>query len=435
MIYFIGIKGSGMASLACMLHDIGYEVSGSDIEKHIFTEDELHKRNIPIYPFNSKKLEDKWTVVVGNAFLDSFEEVIQARSNPTITVVRYHDFLGNLLSKYTSIAVSGSHGKTTTTSMVASMLTPFKKVGYLIGDGNGRLHQEDEYLVIEACEYRRHFLSYFPNIAIITNVDIDHIDYFKDDEDYQRAFEQFLDNVKDTLIIYGDDEKTRQLKPTVSTIWYGFNEDNDLRATNLVDHQDKVEFDVIFNNQNLGHVILPFVGEHMILNSLASIAVGLILSLDLDSIIEGLATFEGAKRRFVIEEIGENVFVDDYAHHPTEIEMTLKAARTRYKDRKIVAIFKPHRVSRLFRFAQAFADALSLADHVALCDFNSIDDFEEGYDIDIKYLQNKIENSFVVSEDENGAKTLAAFQPAVFVFMSSKDIYVLSDELKRYQKS
>src|SRR5690554_5681014 len=134
MIYFIGIKGAGMASLACMLHDIGYQVSGSDINKHIFTEDELVKRDIPIYPFNYVAFEDHWTVVVGNAFLDSFEEVIAARANPTIKVVRYHDFLGDLMSKYKSIAISGSHGKTTTTSMIASMLLPTKKAGYLIAD-------------------------------------------------------------------------------------------------------------------------------------------------------------------------------------------------------------------------------------------------------------------------------------------------------------
>ena len=127
--------------------------------------------------------------------------------------------------------------------------------------------------------------------------------------------------------------------------------------------------------------------------------------------------------------------MDDYAHHPTEIEMTIKAAKTRFPNQKIVAIFKPHRVSRLYRFAQAFADALSLADEVALCNFTSIDDFEEGYDIDIHYIQKMIKNSVVISEDEAGAKWLAQFEPAVYLFMSSKDIYVLSDYLKRYQNS
>ncbi len=424
-----------MASLACMLHDIGHQVSGSDIAKHIFTEDELRKRNIPIHDFNQVKFENDWTVVVGNAFLDTFDEVMAAKANPTIKVVRYHDFLGELMKQYFSIAISGSHGKTTTTSMIAAMLTPSKKTGYLIGDGMGKLSKDDQYLVIEACEYRRHFLSYFPNIAVVTNVDLDHIDYFKDEEDYIDAFNQFLRNIKDTSIIFGDDPKSRSLNPTGHVLYYGLNADNDLVAANIIEHQDKVSFECLYQGKTLGRITLPFVGHHMIQNSLASIAVGLIVGLSIDQIVEGLTTFRGAKRRFVIEQLGEDIYVDDYAHHPTEIAMTIKAAKTRYPEQTIVAIFKPHRVSRLFTFADQFASALSLADHVALCDFNSIDDFEEGYDIDIRYLQNKIPGAIVVSEDENGAAALARFRPAVYLFMNSKDIYVLSDYSKRYQKS
>lgn len=435
MYYFIGIKGSGMASLACMLHDIGFEVSGSDIKKHIFTENELAKRNIPMYAFNEVSLKDGWTVIVGNAFLDSFDEVIAARLNPTVTVIRYHDFLGEFMTKYTSVAVSGSHGKTTTTSMLASMLQITKQAGYLIGDGVGKLSADDEYLVIEACEYRRHFLSYFPDYAIITNVDIDHIDYFKDDDDYQLAFEQFVQQIRKAAVVYGDDPRTRALPVKVPTIWYGISNNNDLYVRNLRNFFDHVQFNVMYHDEDLGEITLPFVGEHMVLNSLASIGIGLLLNMSLDEIVEGLSTFAGAKRRFVIEEVGENYFVDDYAHHPTEVEMTIKAARTRFPNHKIVAVFKPHRVSRLYRFGDAFAKALSLADHVAMCDFNAIDDFEEGYDIDIRFLQNKIKNSLVVSEDEAGARVLSQFSPAVYLFMSSKDIYVLSDHLKRYQNS
>lgn len=435
MIYFIGIKGAGMASLACMLHDVGEKVSGSDIEKHIFTEEELHKRQIPIYRFNEIEFQDNWTVVVGNAFLDSFEEVMKAKANPTIKVIRYHDFLGELLKNYHSVAISGSHGKTTTTSMIGGMLQGFKKAGYLIGDGHGKLAFDDEYLVIEACEYRRHFLSYFPNIAIITNIDLDHIDYFKDDDDYQLAFNQFIENIKDTAIIYGDDLRARQLKTKIETIYYGFESHNDLRAHDVRAYSDHVVFEVIYHGESLGDIDLPFVGDHMILNSLASIAVGFKLKMSLSEIEAGLSNFKGAKRRFEVEEANGNIYVDDYAHHPTEIEMTIKAAKTRFPNQKIVAIFKPHRVSRLYRFAQAFADALSLADEVALCNFTSIDDFEEGYDIDIHYIQKMIKNSVVISEDEAGAKWLAQFEPAVYLFMSSKDIYVLSDYLKRYQNS
>ena len=164
------------------------------------------------------------------------------------------------------------------------------------------------------------------------------------------------------------------------------------------------------------------------------ISIGILLEMTAKSINDGLASFKGVKRRFVIQHIGDSTFVDDYAHHPTEVDVTIKAAKTRFPGRKIIAIFKPHRVSRVLRFGDEFAKALMLADEVCLCPFTSIDDQEEGIDIDITYLQNKIPNSYIVEENEIDAKMLADMGPAVYLFMSSKDIYGLSDLVKNYQK-
>jgi len=141
------------------------------------------------------------------------------------------------------------------------------------------------------------------------------------------------------------------------------------------------------------------------------------------------------KRRFVIEEHGDSIYVDDYAHHPTEVGVTLDSVRKRYPDRKIVAVFKPHRVSRVQYFAQQFADALSKADVVGVCDFTSIDDFEDGIDIDITYLTDRIENSYIFTETDDEARFLASLTPCVYVFMSSKDIYPFMEKVKRYQNS
>ncbi|MDO9592413.1 MAG: Mur ligase family protein, partial [Erysipelotrichaceae bacterium] len=226
MIYLIGIKGAGMAALACMLHDIGETVSGSDIDKHIFTEDELHRRNIPVYPFLSHEILDHSTVVIGNAFLDDFEEVKRARANKTLKIFRYHEFLGKLMENYRTIAIAGSHGKTTTTNMVSTMMQQYFKSGHLIGDGDGLLKKNDRYLVAEACEYRRHFLAYRPQIAVITNVDIDHVDYFKDEADYASAYEQFSENVSEVCIVFGDDPRSRNLKLSSSVLFYGIEESN-----------------------------------------------------------------------------------------------------------------------------------------------------------------------------------------------------------------
>jgi UDP-N-acetylmuramate--alanine ligase len=434
MIFFIGIKGAGMASLACMLQEIGYEVTGSDIEKHIFTEEELHIHKIPVLPFGSL-IPDNATVIIGNAFKEDFPDVVAARKNKTLTCFRYHEYLGHLMEKYVSVSISGSHGKTTTTSMMASMLKIQDKTAYLIGDGHGHLEKDSKYMVVESCEYRRHFLAYYPDYAIITNVDLDHVDYFKDEADYYRAYEQFSANVKRKVICFGDDPQVRTLNLQQDKLFYGVNEGNDVRAVNIVETTRDMAFDVEYKGKQMGRIHLPFVGRHLLWNALSCITVGLLEGMNLESIEDGLASFKGAARRFVVEEIGANVFIDDYAHHPTEVAITIAAARLRYPDKKLIAIFKPHRVSRVFRFADAFGEALSKADFVALCPFTSIDDKEDGIDIDITYLQDRTPGSIVVDEGESDAKRLAAMQPAVYLFMSSKDIYAFSDLVKRYQKS
>lgn len=434
MYFFIGIKGSGMASLACMLNDLGHEVTGSDIEKHIFTEDELHKRNIKILPFGTP-IPDYANVIIGNAFKEDFPDVSNARNNSTLICHRYHEFLGTLMEGYVSIGVAGSHGKTTTTTMLAAMLNYVSPTGYLIGDGHGHLMEDSHYLVVESCEYRRHFLAYHPDYAIITNVDLDHVDYFKDEEDYSLSYEQFSKNVKKLLIMYGDDPKVRALDIKMPHLYYGVEDGNDLQAVNIIETTRDMSFDVVYFGKNLGNVEFPFVGRHLLWNSLGVIAVGLSEKMSLKEIEEGLSLFHGAARRFVIEEVGENVYIDDYAHHPTEVSITIDAARMRYPDKKLIAVFKPHRVSRVLRFADDFAKALLKADVIALCPFTSIDDAEEGIDIDIDYLQQRVPGSFVVDEKEDDAKKLALMGPAVYLFMSSKDIYVFSDLVKRYQNS
>lgn len=434
MIFLIGIKGSGMASLACMLKEIGHEVTGSDIEKHLFTEEQLHLQNIPILPFGSI-IPDHATVIIGNAFKEDFPDVIQARSNPTLTCFRYHEYLGHLMEGYVSVSVAGSHGKTTTTTMLAAMLKQHDKTAYLIGDGHGHLEKDSKFMVVESCEYRRHFLAYFPDYAIITNVDLDHVDYFKDENDYYLAYEQFSRNVKKKVILFGDDAQVRALKLSQEALYYGVNAGNDLQAVDIIETPRDMSFNVIYYGTNLGRIHLPLVGRHLLWNALSCIAVGLLEGMTLDQMEDGLSSFKGASRRFVVEEKGENVYIDDYAHHPTEVSITIDAARLRYPDKKLIAIFKPHRVSRVLRFADEFAAALSKADFIALCPFTSIDDAEEGIDIDITYLQDRIPGSIVVEDTEDDARRLADLGPAVYLFMSSKDIYVLSDLVKRYQNS
>lgn len=429
-IYFIGIKGTGMASLAKISKQLGNMVMGSDIDRHFFTEDGLHELDIPIFNFSKDNIPEDSIVIIGNAFKDDNVEVIQAKSMDSVTTYSYHEYLGELMKSYRSIGISGSHGKTTTTTLLADMLKYSKQTGFLIGDGNGTLSPNDEYFLVEACEYRRHFLAYYPEIAIMTNFEIDHVDYFKSEADYLSSFEEFSANVKELVIVWGDDPHFENMTFHQKVMTYGFSNKNDLYVKNMVKEREHTMFDVVYKGEIIHHFDLPIVGDHMVLNALSTIAVAIYEGIDLKLAELGLQNFTGALRRFVVDEGKENVYIDDYAHHPTEIDVTLKAAKTRYPDRKIIAVFKGYRVGRLEYFAKEFASSLGQADEVCLCPLNSIDDFEEGVEMDVEDLQKMIPGSHLVDVDEESLDLLESFGPAVYVFMSAKDIYLLSDALK-----
>lgn len=433
MYYFIGIKGTGMAALAIMLHDLGKEVIGSDLDKHFFTEDLLIENGIKILPFNKDNIKDGYTVIIGNAFLEDFEEVIAARNNPTCTCYRYHEFVGKLMKNYKSISIAGSHGKTTTTTMCKSVFEAFFKTGYLIGDGEGYLQKDSEYLCVESDEFRNHFHSYYPNYAVITNIEIDHVDFFKDEEDYFNSYQQFVRQIKDVCFVYGEDPWCKKLEfGNLKHFTFGINDINDYYVKDLKEDNNGTSFTLMFKGEELHKFDLPFVGRHLLIDALGVISLASYLNLDLNKVNEALNNYHGPKRRYVIEEYKNSTFIDDYAHHPTEVKVTLEATKLRYPNSKIVAIFKPHRASRVLHFVDEFADALKLADKVYLLDFTSIDDKQDGTDIDINYLADRLPGSIVLSEDEEGAKVLSENGDAIYVFMSSKDIYNIANMTKKY---
>lgn len=193
--HFIGIKGTGMSALAQILHDSGEAVQGSDLEKYFFTEEALREKNITILPFDENNITEGLTIIAGNAFNDDHEEIKKAKELG-LEFYRYHEFLGEWLTRFMSVAVTGAHGKTSTTGLLAHALKQNIPTSFLIGDGTGCGHPKSEYFVFEACEYRRHFLAYKPDYAIMTNVDFDHPDYFRSIEDVFDAFQSMAMNVK-----------------------------------------------------------------------------------------------------------------------------------------------------------------------------------------------------------------------------------------------
>lgn len=429
-LYFIGIKGSGMASLAQICVNLGYQVSGSDTQDHVFTEEALFALDIPIYPFDEKNIKDNMTIVAGNAFLNDHIEVEKALRNKSITFYRYHEFLGKIMEDFRSITVSGSHGKTTTTTLLKDMMEKTFDTGYLIGDGHGQLSNDDAYFAVEACEFKRHFLAYHPDIAILTNFELDHVDYFKDEEDYLNSFQEFSNNVKELIIVWGDDPHFDFFKFN-TTVWtYGLHHENKISAQNIIEHPDSTEFDLFLDGKNIKHFDLPLVGEHMVLNSLAVIAVGLYENMELDAIEKGLLNFKGAARRYVIQEVKNTVLIDDYAHNPTEIKLTLEVTRRRYPDKKLVAVYKPDRPSRIVYFIEELKDALSIADEVVFLPFPTLDSFESTVGIDVNYLKERIEGSIVIEDNQEGAQILADLAPGAFVFMSTKNVYDIQEVLK-----
>jgi UDP-N-acetylmuramate--alanine ligase len=416
--HFVGIKGSGMSALAQVLHDMDYKVQGSDVEKRFFTQLLLEKSGIKILPFQKENIKPGMTIIAGNAFPDTHEE-IQEAMKLGLPIVRYHRFLGDFMQRFTSIAITGAHGKTSTTGLLAHVITGAKPTSFLIGDGTGKGEQDAEYFVFEACEYRRHFLSYFPDYAIMTNIDFDHPDYYANIDDVFSAFQEMALQVKKGIFACGDDEHLQKIQAKVPVLFYGFGEENDYQAKNIVKTTEGTTFDVFIRNTFYHSFSIPSFGDHNVLNSLAVIAVCHYEEVDVNVVKTGLMSFEGVKRRFSEKTIGSQILIDDYAHHPTEIRATVDAARQKYPDQEIVAVFQPHTFSRTQAFLDDFAESLSQADKVYLCDiFGSAR--ENHGKLTIKDLQDKIANAEVISEENTSV--LEKHADSVILFMGAGDI-------------
>ena len=406
-----------MSALAQILFDSGESVQGSDVEKHFFTEDALVEKNIPILPFTTENIKAEYTIIAGNAFPDEHDEIQEAK-RLGCTFYRYHDFLGEWLKQYTSIAITGSHGKTSTTGLLAHVLNEAFPTSYLIGDGTGKGHMESEYFVFEACEYRRHFLRYEPDYAIMTNIDFDHPDYFTSVDDVFDAFQTMADRVKKGIIACGDDEYLQRITAKVPVVYYGLGAGNDFQAQNIKNTDHGTVFDVFVRNTFYDTFTIPMYGDHHILNALSVIALCHYEGM-LAADIKKLDTFQGVKRRFSEENVGSQIIIDDYAHHPREIMATIESAKKKYPTKKIVAIFQPHTFTRTKTFLQDFADSLKGADHVYLCEiFGSVR--EEAGKLTIDDLQGLIEDCELLDIDHTDI--LQQYEDSVLIFMGAGDI-------------
>lgn len=418
-VYFIGIKGSGMSALALILKDLGYEVAGSDIDQYTFTQTPLEEAGIPMYSFSADNVKPGWTYIKGNAFPETHPEVVAAKEQGA-KIVSYPDFLSELLKGYVSIGVSGTHGKTSTTGLLAHVLSGVAKTSYLVGDGTGKGVDDAKFFVYEADEYRRHFLAYHPDYTIMTNIDFDHPDYYQDVNDVISAFQTEADQTQKGIFAWGDDQNIRQIKANVPIYYYGLNDGDDFQAINIKRTDLGSEFDVKHDGQILGHFEIRLFGQHNILNSLAVVGVSYLEGLSMTEVAAELLTFKGVKRRFSETDINQYTIIDDYAHHPSEIKATIDAARQKYPDKKIVAVFQPHTYSRTKALMLGFAKSLNLADEVFLTEiFGSVREHQGSVSsADLGALINH--GGSVIHLDD--LSPLVNEKGAVIVFMGAGDI-------------
>ena len=424
--YCIGIKGSGMATLANLLYDLGNEVSGyDDVFEWKFTQVGLDEREIPIYYDSKHEIDRDVIVTYSKAFSNEHPEIKRVKELGLV-VKEYNELIGDLTDKFKTISIAGTHGKTTTASLVSHILNSTYGCNYFIGDGKGHAHKDNELFVVESDEFNRHFLAYHPTITVITNIELEHTECYKDIDDIISTFGQFVTNTKDKVVVCGDNENIRKIKFDKDVTFYGFNDDNDVVCKNVVLDENGSQFDVYFNENFYGHFDLPLFGEHMVLNALACIVVCDYLKIDKDRIHDLFHTFTNAKRRFAENVIGDIVTIDDYAHHPTEIRVTLEAARQKYPNKKLIAVFKPNTYSRTAAFYKEFANSLSIADKAYITEIDCNREDPNDYPgASSQLILDNMSDGEIISDDE--IDKLLEYKDAVICFMSCASISHLKD--------
>lgn len=379
-IHFIGIGGISMSGLAEILLGAGFGISGSDSKPSALTEQLEEKGAKVFYGQCAENISPDYDCVVYTAAIHPDNPEFARCVELDLPMLSRAELLGQIMKNYkTSIAVSGTHGKTTTTSMFSSVLLaaeadPTISVGGILEAIGGNIRVgKSETFITEACEYTNSFLSFYPTLSIILNIEEDHMDFFKDLDDIMNSFRLFAMRLpKDGCLIVNKEIKDYE-KVTdgleCKVITYGMDPSCTYHAENIqFNPQGYGEFDVMHHKVNLGHIVLSVPGQHNVSNALAVIAAARKLGISMEQIQAGLLGFSGANRRFQYKGSLDGVtIIDDYAHHPTEIRTTLEAAKN-YPHREIWCIFQPHTYTRTKAFFHEFAESLSLADHVILAD-------------------------------------------------------------------
>ena len=445
-VHFIGIGGISMSGLAEILLSRKFPVSGSDSHESALTNQLAEQGAVIHYPQRTENITDDIDVVVYTAAIHPDNPEFRAAQEKNLPMLTRAQLLGEIMRNYKeAINVSGTHGKTTTTSMITEILLeahkdPTVSVGGMLKDigGNIRVGGQETF-VVEACEYTNSFLSFFPTIEVILNVEADHLDFFKDIDDIRHSFKLFAEKLpEDGLLVINKDIKhceyfTQALKCRVVT--FGHEKDADYTA-NFISY-DKFahpSYTLFYKGEELAKVELGVTGEHNIYNSLAAIAVARSLDIPMEVILRGLKRFTGTDRRFQKKgSVNGFTIIDDYAHHPQEIAATIEAAK-KYPHRKLWIVFQPHTYSRTAALLDDFAGALSQADEIVLADIYAA---REKNTIGIssddlrKHMLEQNTNVYYIPKFEDIEDFLLKHveEGDVLITMGAGDIYKVGDDL------
>ena len=444
-IHFIGIGGIGLSAIARLMKEKGKEVSGSDLSPS-FVVDNLKKIGIRIY--NKQKEEnisqDIDLVIYSTAVPENNPELKKARELK-IKTITYPESLGLVFNNKYGIAVCGTHGKSSVSAMAGLLLDDAKLdpsviVGSIVSKFGSNLRVgESKYFIAEACEYERSFLNLDPKIIILNNIELDHTDYYENIEDIKNVFKEFILHLpKDgILIMNGDDKVVSSIKHQVlSVVRFGFGEINNVRGYNVEFEGGRTKFKVIYNNKDLGEFVLKVPGMFNVYNVLGVIALSLTLEIPVETIKKSLSNYAGIWRRFEIKGKYKNALViSDYAHHPTAVKATIKAARQFYPKKRIFTVFQPHQHNRTKKLYKDFLNSFDDADVVILSEIFDVAGREEGTDQNVSSLDlvNDI-NSDSIFYAKNLKETRKLIDEKIkpddiLLIMGAGDIYKVADEL------
>ncbi|PIR94077.1 UDP-N-acetylmuramate--L-alanine ligase [Candidatus Falkowbacteria bacterium CG10_big_fil_rev_8_21_14_0_10_39_11] len=447
-VYFSGIGGIGVSALAKMFHGQGIEVVGSDVAKTEITK-ELEDLGIKVnYDQKSGNLVDDFNLFIYSPAVPATNPERKDAIKYKIEQKSYPEFLGELSLLYDTVAVSGTNGKSTTTAMLASILTETKTdptviVGSKLNKIGGNFHAgKSNNLLLEACEYRGHMLNLKPQAIILTNIEEDHLDYFSDISHILDTFQQYIDklsSIKQVLVVNKDDLHTSQLHlPDCQVVSYGINEVADVRAINIQIQPGCQRFSVTYEGQSLGEIEIHIPGKFNVYNALAAITYSLKIGISFGQIKKSLKEFSGLWRRFEKIYDKEVTVISDYAHHPTAVKATIQAVKDFYPNKRVVAVFQPHQHDRTKKLFIDFVDSLQEADSVVVSEIFDVAGREEvcagisSADI-VKELNTTKAEQAVYAKDLDATLSIvneAIEDGDVVIVMGAGDIYTIGDKIK-----